>query len=164
MTTTPTLEHSIDEALDRFTLVAGSGNWDDSQACAATLLAWAKGYEFTYHLECAHPILNSMAIEANDDDATTPNHRERIVRAGETGLLDTWWIPALVIFRAMADVDKDTSTVDRAVAILDAITWWKETRSPVSADLSSADLRSADLTSAYLSYACLLYTSPSPRD
>ena len=160
------MRHTIDEALDRFELVRGPGRRNSNEACAMTLLAWVAGDRWTDVPECAHRIISRAAITVNDAAGTTPEMRERIVRAGEYGILDTWWIPAQVIVLAFAleSKDENISNFDRLLRALDRIAKWKTDKgSPpvltgavlMDADLMDADLTGADLTGADLRGAVL---------
>ena len=91
---------TIDEALSRFTLVTGAGSESANTACVMTLLSWVQGLAWGDRLPCAHHILNTWAIQANDADGTTADQRADIVRAGATGILDKWWVPTEVVLSA----------------------------------------------------------------
>ena len=145
---------TVDQALDRFRLVDGIGDGQRT-ACAMSLLAWVHGDDgWTDSPDCAHRLIRSLVVRVNDAAGTTAEVRARIVRAGELGVLDTWWIPATVILRAVAEargIAPEGSDVDQLVAMLDLIALWKAgDRGPSSADLWGADLSGADLSDANL--------------
>lgn len=154
--------HTVDEALGRFSLIASTGSPDRNEACAMTLLAWVAGEAWTDHPRCTHPILANWAIRANDADGTTPDQRAQMVRAGETGILDTWWIPSEVVVWSWAQAPAGAGPVDRVLSVCQTITAWKADHRRVDlrgadlrganlrgADLGGADLRSANLRGAY---------------
>ena len=163
-------KRTIRKALNRFELIAGAGSEDTKQACAMTMLAWVAGREWTDAPPCAHRILRDRVISVNDKSDTTPEMRAAIVKAGEHGILDTWWVPDLVIAAAFelrkGDSDKP---YDRLLRALARVAKWKLDKGLPpdlsaadlsgavleSADLRSADLRSADLGNAVLSGADL---------
>ena len=99
MTTIET--HTIDEALAKFDLVNGVGNGQDT-ACVMSAISWVAGEAFGDAPSCAHPALRRIAIGANDHPDTTPEQRAEILKAGEFGLIDTWWVPTEVIVAAMS--------------------------------------------------------------
>ena len=99
MTTIET--HTIDEALAKFDLVNGVGNGQDT-ACVMSAISWVAGEAFGDAPSCAHPALRCIAIGANDHPDTTPEQRAEILKAGEFGLIDTWWVPTEVIVAAMS--------------------------------------------------------------
>jgi hypothetical protein len=143
---------TIDEALTKFTLISGAGN-GVNEACVMTLISWQAGEGWSDHPPCSHRLLADMAIRANDAAGVTVMDRERIVRAGQTGLLDTWWVPTEVVVYCLAQVPEGTGPVDGAVLVCDLVTWWKATKGRAvlsDADLSHADLRGADLRGADL--------------
>src|SRR5690606_34258742 len=117
---------------------------------------------------------NSLIVSANDADGTSPTDRADLVRAGETGLLDTWWIPSIVVAHCISVGRKDDNGNDveapceRALRTMAAVTEWKTSHERIAdlsyadlsyANLSSANLRSADLRYADLSYADLSYAN-----
>ena len=161
---TPT-PHTIDEALDRFTLVGGTaGSPDEGTACVMTALSWVAGESWTDHPNCAHPILTNLAIRANDHDDTTPEQRADIVRAGETGLIDTRWLPGEVVAWCIAEGVKVDGPVPRCLETLAAVTAWKANKVRPNlrgAYLGGAYLRDANLVGAYLRGAdCNQFTVP----
>lgn len=89
--------HSVDEALDRFELINAAGSETDGTACAMTALSWVAGEAWTDRPQCASRLLTNWVINANDDTGTTVEQRKELVRQGETGIIDTWWIPDLVM-------------------------------------------------------------------
>ena len=168
---TPT-PRTVDQALERFQLIDGPGD-RETTACVMTAISWVAGESWSDHPACAHPILANLAIRANDHGDTTAEQRADIVRAGATGLIDTWWIPGEVIVWCVGQGMAAEGMVGRCLATLAAVTDWKNTRSrPVlsgavlrgavlsdadlcDADLCDADLRDADLSGADLSGADL---------
>lgn len=167
--------HTVKEALDRFTLIGGAGKESDNTACAMTLLAWVNGDPWTDHPPCAHPLIAQQVIAANDRPDTTPDQRAGLVRAGEGGVLDTWWVPTEVVVWAMRS-ERDQPTPGqyaRTMTMLRRITEWKQTKERPNlrgvdltyanlrdvdlrdANLGGADLRDADLRAAYLTGANL---------
>jgi hypothetical protein len=160
--TPPSNTHTVDEALNQFELIAGSGSETDRKACAMTLLAWIAGQEWTDHPVCAHPQIADWVIAANDTKTATPETRAELVRAGQEGVLDTWWVPGPVLAWALTLTSKDEEITQhaRTLRALGRIAAWKITKErPVLryAVLSYADLRYADLRSAVLRYAVLSY-------
>ena len=159
--TTTDHPHTIDEALERFTLIGGNaGSPDKNTACAMTALSWVAGESWTDHPDCAHPILADLANRANDHGDTTPEQRAQIVRAGATGLIDTWWLPGEVVVACIAQAMLEAeAVVDRCLATLAWVTLWKESGRPRpylrGADLRGAYLSGADLSGADLSVAYL---------
>jgi hypothetical protein len=162
-TTTNPKRSTIDEALSKFDLINSKGDGKQT-ACAMTLLSWVYDETWTDHPECAHSLIADAVIRANDDSGTTKEMRAELVRLGEEGVLDTWWIPSTVIAAGLSGKRGETvSTYDRAVGLLRYVAAWKldkqkpDLRSADlrSADLSYADLSGADLRSADLSYADL---------
>jgi uncharacterized protein YjbI with pentapeptide repeats len=155
---------TVEDALARFELLDHIGN-GETTACAASALAWVAGLAHTDRLPCAAPALNSMLIAANDDHTTTADQRADLVRAGATGLVDTWWLPGVVVAHCIAAGRKDADgqqiegKVAQMLATFAAIGAWKGTHERIadlrSADLSSANLRSADLHDANLRSADL---------
>jgi hypothetical protein len=158
--------HTAAEALARFALINGRGDGEHT-ACVMSAVSWMAGESFTDSPRCAHRNLTTTVIGANDAPGTTPEQRAEILRAGETGLLDTWWIPGLVIAHAVArpkpaegEVLPDETPVDRVLRVLAYVAAWKEHRARPSAVLryavlSGAVLRDADLRDADLSGAVL---------
>jgi hypothetical protein len=152
------MAHTVEEALERFELVAGAGSETSNQACVMTLLAWVAGEAWTDHPPCSHPTLASLAVRANDDDTTTAEQRAELVRAGETGLLDTWWVPTTVVMHALASAPKDSTVFERAMSVAEYVSTWKVDKprpNLYGAYLHSANLSSANLSSAYLRSADL---------
>lgn len=142
-------EHTVDEALAKFDLIAGStGNEQEGKACAMSMLSWVAGEAWTDHPPCAHRLLADMAIRANDNEDTTPEQREAIVRAGCEGIIDTWWVPATVILLAISEAPKDADVVDRALAVFAAVAGWKSAEPKVRPNLTGADLTGAYLAGA----------------
>lgn len=144
-------EHTADEALERFTLVAGRAGDAVSTACAITALAWMAGEEWPNplkSLKSVHPILARWVIAANDSPGTTEQDRREIVRAGETGILDTATLPTPVLLAAWADAPA-ASDAERILAICAYITRWKAAPAPV--DLTGKDFSGIDLDDADLS-------------
>src|SRR5208282_2112031 len=138
--------HTIDEALSQFELIAGVGDAEKT-ACAMTLLAWMAGREWTDHPECAHRLIANIVIKANDTNDTTPEMRAELVKLGQEGVLDTWWIPGSVIAKAQAGPKVDV--YKRAERLLKNIAAWKvDKKQP---DLSGANLYGANLRGADLS-------------
>ena len=152
--------HTIDEAIERFDLISEPGSLDDGKACVMTAISWVTGEAWSDSPSCTHRVLRGLAIAANDADDTTPEQRAEILRAGETGLIDTWWIPIEVIAAAMsrpkpADGEEllGETMVEKCLRTLGAITWWKADKQRANlrgADLGGANLRSADLGGANL--------------
>ena len=136
----PTLAHTIDEALERFNLISGAGNGETS-ACVMTAISWVAGEAWSDSPECAHRLLRYMAVAANDHPATTPEQRADLVRAGEHGLIDTWWIPDTVVLGCMAE-SRDEDPVTETLSTLALVAWWKVDKR--RANLSGADLSGAD--------------------
>ena len=158
-----TIDDTIAEALSRFTLVSGAGSESTDTACVMTALSWVIGGGWSDHLSCAHPILNIWAIQANDVVGTTPDQRAELVRAGATGILDTWWVPTEVVLSAWSEAVKGAGAetpADRMLDICKSVTEWKAAaakRRPnlVGANLRGANLRGADLRDADLGDADL---------
>ena len=157
MTTTPDApERTVDEALARFELIGQSaGREDEGKACAMTALSWIAGEAWSDHPACAHRLLADLTIRANDADATTPEQRAEIVRAGESGIIDTWWVPTEVVVWAVSEGNKTgDDPVARALAAIEAVAAWKA--GPKGRpDLTGADLTGANLARAYLAGADL---------
>ena len=149
--------HTITEALDRFQLVSGAGDGERT-ACAMSLLNWVcynseRGW--TDAPECSHPLIRAQVIEANDATGATPEDRAELVRAGETGILDTWWVPTRVIVAGLAyerDAEQPTH-YDRTMAMLRHVSAWKLDKA--KPDLTGANLTGAVLTGAILAGANL---------
>ena len=163
--------HTVDEALEKFELVSGAGNGEQT-ACAMSLLNWvwqnsASGW--TDAPQCAHPLIRSVVIRANDASGTTPADRAELVRLGELGVLDTWWIPVQVIVFCLSR-PKDTeplSSLEAAKALLIRIAEWKVTKEVADlsgANLTGANLSRADLSRAHLSWADLSWADLSGAD
>jgi hypothetical protein len=153
--------HTIDEAL-KFKLIAGAGSEDEGTACVMTALSWVAGEAWSDRPACAHPLLASLAIRANDADGTTTIQRRALLRAGVDGIIDTWWVPAEVILHCLAAAEGDG--VKRTVNLLKNVAKWKAT-SPKAmpdlrgADLGGANLRDANLRGTNLGYANLRGTN-----
>jgi hypothetical protein len=146
------LAHSVDEALGRFTLVSGSGSPDSNTACAMTALSWVAGESWTESLPCVNRVLRSNVIAANDAGGTTADQRAALVRAGEHGILDTWWVPDQVVTWALGG-DKDKPFVERVIAAVGKVAEWKQTHE--RPNLGGAYLRDAYLGGANLGGANL---------
>ena len=129
----------MEEALERCALVKGAGNRKD-QACVMTALSWVAGQAWNDHLPCAHPLLNTWAIQGNDATGTTPEGRADILRAGATGILNTWWVPTEVVLSAWSQAPQDTGAVARMVSVCAAVSEWKEAEAKPRAYLARADL------------------------
>jgi len=146
--------HTAAEALEKFRLVPGAGN-QESTACVMTAVSWMAGESWSDSPDCSHRLLRQMVIPVNDHPDTTPEDRARILRAGEVGLVDTWWITGEVIVGLLAGVDRELGRVDRLVALLDAVAGWKRADAKPRPVLRDAVLRGADLSGADLSGAVL---------
>ena len=165
MPDTPTTAHTVDEALERFQLIGGStGAPDRNTACVMTALSWVAGESWSDHPRCAHPVLANLAIRTNDHDGTTEGERAEILRAGATGLIDTWWLPGEVVAWCISEGMKAAELpVEQCLATLAAVTAWKATKERPNlgganlsrANLSRANLAGANLGGAYLSRANL---------
>ena len=155
---TMTLAHPVEEALGRFRLVNGAGDGTQT-ACAMSLLnwIWRNGDEWSDAPDCAHPLIRSVVIVANDDATTTPEMRAELVRAGEHGVLDTWWVPAEVVVASLAaEREADPpSPYDRALVCLQRVAAWKAAPTREKANLSDANLADAYLAGANLADANL---------
>ena len=152
---TPEERRSIDEALARFELIAGAGSEADQKACVMTLLAWVAGREWTDHPPCASPLIARNVIRVNDARETTPDMRAALVRLGELGILDTWWVPDVVVAAGLVLVEgEEISDYERVSHMLGFVAKWKLDKGlpPV---LSGAVLRRADLSDAVLRRAVL---------
>jgi hypothetical protein len=144
---------TVDEALGKFRLVPGAGSESEGTACVMTALAWTAGEAWTDHPQCAHPILASLAIRANDAAETTPEQRAEIVKAGATGIIDTWWVPTTVVLACLS-LSRDPDPVVETVATVAKVADWKS--GPKERPyLRGANLRGAYLTGAYLTGANL---------
>jgi len=149
--------HTIDEALARFTLINSAGD-GETTACVMTALSWVAGEAWSDHPNCAHPILANLAIRANDHGGTTPEQRADIVRAGATGIIDTWWLPGEAVAWCISEGMKAETPVERCLTTLAAVTAWKATKvrpDLAGAYLAGAYLAGANLTRAYLTDANL---------
>jgi len=153
--------HTIEEALAKFDLIEGKGD-GKTTACVMSAISWVAGEAFTDAPTCAHRLLRSMTISANDADGTTAEDRAAILKAGEHGLLDTWWVPDEVVAAAMSagkvtegaePPEDERSPVQKVLDVLGAVAWWKQDKQ--RPDLRYADLGSANLGSANLRYADL---------
>jgi len=166
MPDTPTTAHTVDEALERFQLIGGStGDPDRNTACVMTALSWVAGESWSDHPDCAHPVLANLAIRTNDHDDTTEGERAEILRAGATGLIDTWWLPGEVVAWCISEGMKAAELpVEQCLATLAAVTAWKATKERpnlVGANLVGANLADAYLGGANLTDArCSKYTVP----
>lgn len=143
---------TVDDALNRFTLIDGQGD-GDTTACAMTALAWVAGEAWTDHPRCANRALASLVIAANDADDTTVEDRRHIVREGATGVIGTWWVPDSVVARAVASIDADPVT--RALGVIAVVRWWAASDTKPDANLTRADLTGAYLADADLTRANL---------
>ena len=154
-----TLAHPIEKALAEFELIGAVGSEAKKKACAMTLLAWVCGEEWSDHPPCASRLIANSVIRANDHPSTTPQMRRELVRAGEKGVLDTWWVPDEVVAFSLALREVESSDVyERTLRLLARVVEWKVSKQrPVlsGAVLSGADLRGADLRGAVLSGAVL---------
>ena len=148
---------TVDQALERFELVGGTpGSESDGTACAMSLLSWVDGSVWSDHPECAYPRLADVVIAANDAAATTVEQRVELVRAGVTGVLDTWWLPGVVVAWAIAEgIKAGDDPVARALATMAAVGRWKTSEVKPRPVLRGADLRGAVLSRAVLSGADL---------
>ncbi len=163
---TITTRHTVEEALTKFELVSGAGDGKQT-ACAMSMLNWIcynteKGWSDAP--ECAHGLIRQVVIRANDATGVTPEMRGELVKAGEHGILDTWWIPAEVVVQAMsAERGTVPTEYDRALAMVQRIAAWKRDKTKpnltdanlTGADLAWADLAGADLAGANLTDADL---------
>ena len=143
-------KHTVDEGLKEFDLISGPGSIDERKACAMTLLAWVNGDEWNDAMSCAHPVIRQMVIAANDAGGTTKADRAELVRLGELGVIDTWWIPVEVVAFAFAQVPRDSepTVLERTLEGLKYLNGWKESK-------ERPDLRGADLAGAHLARANL---------
>jgi hypothetical protein len=163
----PTLAHPVKDALTKFSLVSGLGD-GKTTACAMSLLnwIWKNGDEWSDSPECAHPIIRSLVITANDAPDTTPEMRAELVKAGEHGILNTSWVPGAVIAWAQSyerDADPPTN-YQRALTCIKRVAEWKAGHRArpdlrgaylvgaelCGANLVGANLRDANLVGAYL--------------
>ena len=149
-----TLVHGLDEVLGKFKLIAGAGSEESGEACTMTALAWQCGEGWTDAMPCCHRLIRSVLIGANDGEGSTQEQRAELVRLGQEGAIDTWWIPGEVLaFSLRLEDDEDSSRFARACRMLERIAAWKGNKErPV---LSGADLRGAVLSGADLSDADL---------
>jgi hypothetical protein len=128
------LADRVEEALRRFTFVAGSeGNPDKGTACPVSALSWVAKEEWSDHPDCAHPMICNVVIEAADDPATTQEDREALVHAGVTGLLDTADVPTEVVLAAISGSRimhglawQQRTPVSHALCVLEGISAWKQ--------------------------------------
>jgi hypothetical protein len=149
------LAHTLTEAFKKFELIDDTGDGEKT-ACAMTLLSWVCGERWSDHPECAHPLVASAVIRANDEKGTTPEMRRELVKAGVKGVLDTWWLPAEVVAAGLARSKKDADAetrFDAAMRLLAYVAAWKKNRQ--RPDLSGAVLRGAVLRRAVLRRAVL---------
>ncbi len=153
---TITTRHTVEEALTKFELVSGAGDGKQT-ACAMSMLNWIcynteKGWSDAP--ECAHGLIRQVVIRANDATGVTPEMRSELVKAGEHGILDTWWIPTEVVVQAMsAERGTAPTEYDRALAMVQRIAAWKLDKA--KPNLAGADLTGANLAGAYLAGANL---------
>jgi hypothetical protein len=155
---TKTQKRTIEEGLKEFRLINGAGSEKSHEACAMTLLAWVAGRTWTHRPPCAHPTLASIVIRANDVSTATSRTRAALVKAGEEGVLDTWWIPGVVIAWAQIRPKgaKELTSHQFAMYVLKRVAKWKAAKGlPSDLDLHYANLRAADLRYADLHYANL---------
>ena len=152
------LMHTIDEALEKFELIGRStGSEAEHKACAMSLLAWVNGDEWGDAMSCAHPLIRQQVIATNDHPDTTAEDRKTLVRLGEHGVIDTWWVPVEVVLAGIGSV-REATQLERTVAMLTYVTAWKDDRQRpdlAGAYLAKADLTGANLTEAYLTEAYL---------
>ena len=147
------LMHTIDEALEKFELIGGStGSEAEHKACAMSLLAWVNGDEWGDAMSCAHPLIRQQVIATNDHPDTTAEDRKTLVRLGEHGVIDTWWVPVEVVLAGIGSV-REATQLERTVAMLTYVTAWKDDRQ--RPDLARAHLAGADLAGANLARADL---------
>src|ERR1035441_4559372 len=149
-------KRTITGALKQFNLIAGAGSESSKEACAMTLLAWVAGREWTDSPPCAHRLIRNRVINMNDASGTTKAMRATIVKAGATGILDTWWVPDLVVAWAFSH-PKDEKPGTRYAELLRAvgrIAAWKGDKG-LPPDLSDAVLSGAVLSGADLRRAVL---------
>ena len=144
-------KHTVDEALATFTLGNGAGNEAQHTACVMTAVSWMAGEAWSDMPRCSHRLLRPIVIRANDAPDTTPEQRAAILTAGAVTLLDSWWIPDIVIVVALACTPTNATPVDRAITVLGHVEAWKADQ----ANLRGADLRGAVLSGAVLSGANL---------
>ena len=143
------MKHTIDEALDTFELIAGIGSETGHKACTMSLLAWVNGDEWTDAMSCAHPLIRQQVILANDAPWTTPEDRAELVRLGEHGVIDTWWVPTGVVVWALGQTgsrEEPPTQLQRVVGMLKAVSAWKIDKT--RPDLAGAYLAGADLAGA----------------
>ena len=147
---------TLEEALKKFDLVAGTSGDGVNTACETSLLNWIDGADsWSDSLECASPLIRWLMISHNDAPETTADQRVAAVRLGMAGAIDTWWIPAEVVLSYYGDYERgDIPTRhERLVKMLEGVAAWKENK--VRRDLNGADLTGADLTEADLTGADL---------
>ena len=153
------LAHPVDEALAHFTLIGGSTGDGKTTACAMSLLnwIWRNGDEWSDAPECAHPLIRHAVIAANDGTGTTAEMRAELVRAGEAGVLDTWWVPSEVVAASLAasKLADAPSRYDRALLCLQRVAAWKASPTRERPYLVGANLARANLADAYLAGADL---------
>jgi hypothetical protein len=81
--------------------------------------------------------------------------RAALVRLGELGILDTWWVPDVVVAAGLVLVEgEEISDYERVSHMLGFVAKWKLDKG-LPPDLSGADLSGADLSGAVLSDAVL---------
>ena len=144
--------HTIDEALGRFCLEKGTGDGKET-ACAMTMLSWVHDETWTDSPDCAHPVIRNNVVNVNDTELSH-EQRAEIVRRGEYGVLDTWWIPTEVVVWAFSgERGEKISGYERLLRALTRIADWKTNKAKpnlVGADLVGAYLVGANLAGAYL--------------
>jgi uncharacterized protein YjbI with pentapeptide repeats len=178
------LADRVEEALRRFTFVAGSeGNPDKGTACPVSALSWVAKEEWSDHPDCAHPLICNVVIEASDDPSTTQEDLEALVWAGVSGLLDTAAVPTEVVLAAISGsrilhglAGQPETPVSTALCVLAGVTAWKQgvrgNNLPlvllrtcfVGASLNGLDLSGADLRYSNFDYADIAYTDLTGAD
>ena len=146
------MKHTVDEALERFALVSGAGDGEKT-ACAMSMLNWIwqnSEAGWTDSPQCAHQTIRSVVIRANDDAGTTAEDRAELVRLGEHGVLDTWWVPVNVIifYLSRPEGTEPLSALAAAKVLLKKIAEWKNTHEVP--DLYRVNLYRANLSRANL--------------
>jgi uncharacterized protein YjbI with pentapeptide repeats len=151
---------TLDEALEKFTLVQGTaGSESEKTACETSLLNWIwDGPDFIWgdDLACASPLIRSLMISHSDSTSTTQEQRVEAVTLGMEGALDTWWIPAEVILSYYGDFTREETPThhERLVKMLKGVAAWKLDK--VSRNLDGANLNGANLVGANLYRASLV--------
>ena len=145
--------HTIEEALERFTLGRGAGSEADRKACAMTLTSWIAGEEWSDHPKCVHRWLSNIVIRANDAGTTSDDERVELARAAVEHTLDTWWVPGAVVALAVGVTPRDVDEFGFAMSVLPLVSRWKSEGHPVinlvGANLVGANLWGANLVGAY---------------